>query len=198
MPPVTSLPAPPGTEIRPVMAENWTDLKTLFGPHGAFMGCWCAYWRLRHVDFEATSAAEHKAVIRDRVHGDLPPGLLAYRDDEPVAWVSVEPRERFEAFAHARVYRPVDETPVWTVTCFYVAEDARGEGLMAPLLVAVTAHVRERGGVAVEGYPEYPACVADSGTPGYMGLVPAFEAAGFEQIATLSNDRPVYRATLED
>lgn len=186
----------PDVEIHPATADRWEDLEALFGPQGAFMGCWCAYWRLRHSEFAETSAAEHKAVIRDRVRSDTPPGLIAYRDGEPVGWISVEPRDRFAAFEHARVYTAVDDTPVWTVTCFYIDEDARGEGLTTRLLEAATAHVEANGGVAVEGYPEEPDDLGTTGTPGYMGLVPAFDHAGFEQIDRLSNGRPVYRATL--
>jgi len=184
-------------DVHPLDGDRWADLEALFGPQGAFMGCWCAYWRVRHKDFEATHAANHKAVLHDRACSGSPPGLLGYLDGEPVAWVSVEPRDRFEAFEYARVYTAVDDVPVWTVTCFFVREDVRGRGLTTQLLRAVTDHVRAHGGRAVEGYPEDPAHVSNSETPGYMGLVPAFEGAGFEEIAHLSNGRPVYRATLD-
>ena len=182
--------------IEPLTEDRWPDLEALFGPQGAFMGCWCAYWRLRHKDFGETSAAEHKAVLHERACSDLPPGLLGYRDGEAVAWVSVEPRERFEALQHARVYRPVDDVPVWTVTCFFLDEAVRGEGLTAALLEGVKAHVAANGGTAVEGYPEDDVDLAATGTPGYMGLVGAFERAGFEEVDRLSNGRPVYRATV--
>lgn len=196
MPPAPDLPAPSGYAVHPVTPDRWDDLEHLFGPQGAFMGCWCAYWRLRHKEFGETSAADHRCVLRERVESGDPPGLLAYREEESVAWVSVEPRERFEAFEHARVYKPVDDTPVWTVTCFYLREDVRGEGLTTHLLEAVKAHVAASGGTAVEGYPEDPGDVdtGSTGTPGYMGLVPAFEHAGFREVGRLSNGRPVYRA----
>lgn len=191
------LPAPSGFEIRPVTADRWDVLEALFGPDGAFKGCWCAYWRLRHTDFKDASTGEKKRVLQDRVATcDPSPGLLAYRDNEPVGWVSVEPRHRFEAFEHARVYTRVDDTPVWTVSCFYLDESVRGRGLTTHLLKAVKVHVRANGGIAVEGYPENPTELNPSGTPGYMGLVPAFEHAGFVEIARLSNGRPVYRADL--
>lgn len=194
----TELPAPEGFAVHPVTPDRGDDLRTLFGPQGAFAGCWCAYWRLRHRDFQATGAARHRDVLKGRVDSDLPPGLLAYRGTEPVAWVSVEPRDRFDAFSHARVYRPVDDTPVWTVTCFFLREDVRGLGLTTHLLEAVKRHVQANGGTAVEGYPEEPAEITTSVTPGYMGLVPAFEHAGFEKIAELSNGRPVYRASVRN
>lgn len=182
--------------VHPLTEDRWVDLEALFGPQGAFMGCWCAYWRLRHKDFRESSVAEHRAVLHDRACTGPPPGLLAYRDDEPVAWVSVERRERFAAFEHARVYTAIDDVPVWTVTCFFLREDVRGTGLTTRLLRAVKDHVRDRGGTAVEGYPEESVDLGADGTPGYMGLVPAFVGAEFEEVGQLSNGRPVYRATL--
>lgn len=196
MPSSDPLPAPPDFEVHPVTSDRWSDLETLFGPQGAFMGCWCAYWRLRHTDFQSSSSVEHKALLKERVESEHPPGLIAYTAGEPVAWVSVEPRDRFAAFEHARVYQPVDDTPVWVVSCFYLREDVRGTGLTTQLLDAVKEHVNRSGGQAVEGYPEDPTDLADSGTPGFMGLAPAFDHAGFEEIARLSNGRPVYRADL--
>lgn len=187
----------PDLTVHPLTADRWADLEQLFGPQGAFMGCWCAYWRLRHRDFGETTAAEHRAVLHDRACSEQPPGLLGYLDGEPVAWVSVEPRDRFAAFEHARVYTAVDDTPVWTVTCFYLRADVRGRGVTARLLEAVKAHVEACGGIAVEGYPEDDVDLSATGTPGYMGLVPAFERAGFEEIARLSNGRPVYRARVD-
>ncbi|WP_227377874.1 hypothetical protein [Haladaptatus halobius] len=74
----------------------------------------------------------------------------------------------------------------------------RGQGLSTHLLKAVKVHVRANGGTAVEGYPEEPAEIGTSGTPDYMGLVPAFEHAGFHKVASLSNGRPVYRADLTE
>lgn len=183
--------------VSPLTEDRWPDLEALFGPPGAFMGCWCAYWRLRHKDFGETTADDHRELLYNRACSRSPPGLLGYLDGEPVAWVSVEPRERFAAFEHARVYTAVDDTPVWTVTCFFLRDDVRGTGLTTRLLRAVKDHVRANGGTAVEGYPEDPDDLAESGTPGFMGLVPAFEHAGFAEIARLSNGRPVYRAILE-
>ena len=199
MGPPRALPAPSGFEITAVTDDRWDDLERLFGPEGAFKGCWCAFWRLRHKDFQAADSAERKRLLQDSVEAcDPPPGLLAYHDDEPVAWVSVEPRSRFAAFEHARVYTAVDDEPVWTISCFYLDEAVRGQGLTTDLLEAVKVHVRRHCGDAVEGYPEDPEDLGGSDTPGYMGLIPAFERAGFAEIAELSNGRPVFRADLRE
>lgn len=195
----TTLPAPDGLSIHPVTPARWNDLEVLFGPEGAYKGCWCAFWRLRQKDFQAADDADRRAHLKSRVDAcDPPPGLLVYRGDEPVGWVSVEPREHFEAYQYSPVYTAIDDVPVWHVSCFFMRDDHRGAGLMTPLLEAVKAHVAANGGVAVEGYPEDPSEDSSSSTPGYQGYIPAFERAGFEEVARLSNDRPVFRVSLED
>ena len=32
-------------EYEPLTPETWGDLETLFGPRGAYSGCWCMWWR---------------------------------------------------------------------------------------------------------------------------------------------------------
>lgn len=193
------LPAPAGFTVHPASPDRWEDLERLFGDEGAYKGCWCAFWRLRQKDFQAASDADRREVLCERVRAcDPPPGLLAYRDGVPVAWVSVEPRDNFEALQYSPVYTAIDDVPVWHISCFFMDESVRGRGLMTDLLEAVKVHVHEYGGRAVEGYPEDPTEPSSSSTPGYQGYIPAFEAAGFEEVARLSNDRPVYRIDLHE
>ncbi len=33
-------------EIHPLTPDRWDDLETLFGPRGAYVGCWCMFWRV--------------------------------------------------------------------------------------------------------------------------------------------------------
>ena len=72
-----------------------------------------------------TGAAAHPA-----------PGLVAYRGDRVVGWVSLGPREDYERLAYSKVLAPVDDTPVWSIVCFVVSRRARGQGVAAALLDA--------------------------------------------------------------
>jgi GNAT superfamily N-acetyltransferase len=65
----------------------------------------------------------------------------------------VEPRDEYEKLAHSRVLAPVDNKPVWSVTCFYVTNPYRRQGITVSLLNAAVEHVRQQGGKSVEGYP---------------------------------------------
>jgi len=74
------------------------------------------------------------------------PGLIAYLDNEPVGWCSVGPRNRFSALERSRILKRVDDRPVWSVVCFFIARPFRRQGVSAALLRAAVEYVRENGG----------------------------------------------------
>ena len=38
-------------EIHPLTPDRWADFEKLFGPRGAYAGCWCMWPRMRSKDF---------------------------------------------------------------------------------------------------------------------------------------------------
>lgn len=183
-------------EVHPVMPNRWPDLETLFGPSGAYGGCWCMYFRMRSSENARAKGNERKAAMKALVASGQPPGLLAYVDGEPAGWVSLDPRERFTMLRYSRMYVPVDDLPVWTIVCFVVGRRFRRQGLMAQLLDAAVSYARENGARAVEAYPVEPG-TGLKGYAGYMGIRSVFDRAGFREIARLKNGRPVMRKGLD-
>ncbi len=123
-------------------------------------------------------------------------GLLAYLQGEVVGWVAVEPRTAYEKLAYSRVLKPVDDQPVWAVTCFFVAKQFRKQGITVGLLKAAVEHVRSQGGRIVEGYP----VEARETMPApflYTGTASAFQQAGFQEVARRSPARPIFRFFIE-
>ena len=119
-------------------------------------------------------------------------GLLAYAGDEPVGWVAIEPREAYPRLARSRTLAPVDDRPVWSITCFFVARPHRGKGLTRALIEAAVRFARSRGATIVEAYPtEYRSDVADAWV--YTGAASTFRALGFEEVARRSRSRPIVR-----
>ena len=56
-------------EVRPVTAERWDDLERLFGPSGAYSGCWCMYLRIKASEWEANgNAALRMSIGRAALH----------------------------------------------------------------------------------------------------------------------------------
>jgi GNAT superfamily N-acetyltransferase len=90
---------------------------------------------------------------------------------------------------------------VFSVTCFFIDRDARGEGISNALLDAAIDGARRRGATVLEAYPkaEVPPHARRGGSAeqneSFMGRRHQFEARGF----TLVNDagaRLVLRRTL--
>ena len=84
---------PAGISTAPLTPDRWADLEKVFGGGRGDCGrCWCMYWRLPRRDFEASLGDKARRLFRARVEAGPPPGLVAYRDGDPVGWVQVGPR----------------------------------------------------------------------------------------------------------
>lgn len=188
---------PPGEiNIVPAIAERWADLGKLFGPRGACGGCWCLYWQLAPKDWQAGKSGGNRAVLRRLVGRPVAPGLLAYTGGEPAGWVALAPRSEYPRLDRSRVLAPVDDAPVWSVTCFFVAPTHRGRGLMRALLGAAADYARRHGARWLEGYPVEVRGGKTAAVFLYTGTAGAFRAAGFTEVARRSPTRPVFRLGL--
>jgi GNAT superfamily N-acetyltransferase len=193
-------------DIRPLVPERLPDLATLFGQGGDPRWCWCAYYRVRSVDFSTGSTARHRGVLeaaaRDTAEDGRAPGLVAYAGGEIVGWVSVGPRSDYERLTHSRVLAPVDDVPVWSIVCFVVGRRARGQGVARALLDAAIDYARDRGATTVEAYPvDVPEGSRIDSATVYKGTLSMFERAGFEVVARRAapggkQPRPIVRLTL--
>ena len=173
--------------------ERWTDFERLFGARGACGGCWCMWWRLKRSEFERMKGAGNKKAMKAIVDSGEVPGLIAYLDNEPVGWCSVGPRNRFSALERSRILKRVDDRPVWSVVCFFIARPFRRQGVSAALLRAAVEYVRENGGEVLEGYPVEPKKNEMPDAFAWPGLAAAFVKAGFVEVARRSETRPIMR-----
>ena len=186
----------PVRETHAVTADRWDDLVDLFGLRGAYGGCWCMWNRQTSREYEECKGDENRRRMNELVDDGQIPGILAYRDGEPVGWVSAAPRETYSRLQRSRVTKPFDDLPVWSVTCFIIHRKHRGEGVGTTLLAAAVEYARDRGAVAIEGYPVEPRTDRMPDIHAWMGLASMFEAAGFTEIARRSETRPLMRKLL--
>lgn len=185
------VPAPKLT-FKPLTPSRFVDLEALFGPNGACGGCWCMWWRLSRADYHRGRGKSNRRALRRLVGSGTVPGILAYAGKEPVGWCAVEPRSAYPRLARARSLAPVDDAPVWSITCFFVARRWRGKGLTRALAAVAVAHARKRGARLVEAYPVDPRGeLADAWA--YTGLASTFLRAGFREVARRSPTRPIVR-----
>ncbi len=190
--PVAALPQ---LAVRPLTPARWDDFVALFGERGACAGCWCMWWRLPRSRWSANRSAGNKRAMKKLVDGGEVTGLLAYAGKEPVGWCSVGPRAAYAGLARSRTLKPIDDRPVWSVTCFFVARPHRKRGVTLALLEAAVAHARKQGAKIVEAYP------VDPGKPwpdayAFSGLLPVFRRAGFKEVARPSRTRAIVRRGL--
>jgi len=182
--------------IRPLTPARWKDLEALFGARGACGGCWCMYWRLPRSTFEREKGDGNRRTFKKLVATGEPPGLLAYDAGRPVGWCAIAPRTEYPKMARSRILQPVDDRPVWSVTCLFVTKPYRRRGVSVRLLMAAADYARRRGGRIVEGYPVEPRQGNMPDPFVWTGLASAFRQAGFTEVARRSKTRPIMRRDL--
>lgn len=183
----------PSFEIHPLTSDRWDDLERLFGDRGACGGCWCMFWRLTHSQFNKQKGTGNKKAFKKIIESGEIPGILAYGDGEPVGWCCIAPRERFSTLERSRILKRVDEQPVWSVVCFFIAKPHRQKGVTIKLLQSAIEFAKERGAKIVEGYPVEPKKDKTPDVFAYTGLASAFRKAGFKEVIRRSETRPIMR-----
>ena len=184
--------------VRPLTKERWPDLEALFGPKGAYGGCWCMFFRRPRAEWSAGCAdggKGNKRAFKKLATSGEEPGLLAYVGGEPAGWIAVAPREEYGGLARSRTLQPIDDLPVWSVTCFFVAKAHRRKGVTVALLDAAAKYVKRKKGVALEGYPSDPKARWPDAYA-YQGTVGAFRKAGFVEVKRVSKGRAIMRRLL--
>lgn len=182
-------------EFHPLTPERWDDFVELFGEHGAYGGCWCMYWRITRAKFAENGNEGNRLAMAAIVDSGRVPGILGYHRGRAVGWCSVAPREEFGSLERSPKLKRVDDRPVWSIVCFFMARDYRRRGLMGLLLEAAVDHARARGATVVEGYP-ITAGGELKGCTGYMGIDKVFAAAGFEEVARPAGHQAIMRRFL--
>ncbi len=186
----------PTVEVHPLTSERWPDLEAVFGPNGATSGCWCIWFRQTNAGYERDRGEPNRQALRAIVESGAVPGLLAYVDGVPAAWVAVEPRDRYPRLARSRVTKPVDEQEAWAIPCFLTHRGFRGLGLQARLLEAAAAWAAGHGARLLEGYPVEPPRDRVDDAAGFHGFASTFAACGFEEVARRTPTRPIMRRPL--
>jgi GNAT superfamily N-acetyltransferase len=185
-------------QFHPLTTDKWMDFESLFGLRGACGGCWCMFWRLTRKEFERHKGEGNRKAMKAIVEAGKIPGILAFAQDRAVAWCSVAPREHFTALARSRILKPLDNLPVWSISCFFVEKNYRHKGLSTQMIKAAVDYVKKNGGSVVEAYPVEPKKDKMPDAFAWTGLASSFIKAGFKECARRSETRPIMRFYIED
>ena len=172
--------------FRPVTVETKADFVEVFEGSGGPKYCWCMAWRATKEELKDTKGPARRQQMLGRIDTGVPVGLVGYLEGEPVAWVSIAPKETYLRLGGPET-KPGEV--IWSLACMYVRRKLRRWGLAHQLIAAAVQHAKKQGATIVEAYPVTP----DSPSYRFMGFVGAFEAAGFEEIEMAGSRRHVMR-----
>jgi GNAT superfamily N-acetyltransferase len=184
-------------DFHPLTPDRWKDFEQLFGPRGACGGCWCMFWKKPRKQYHADAYEKNRLDQKKIVDEGVVPGILAYLDGKPVGWCGIEPRENYPALERSRILKPVDDKPVWSVTCFFVAKKYRHQGITVALLREAVDFASSRGGKIVEGYPVEVKSGKSADAFIFTGTATAFKHAGFVEVARRSPTRPIFQCSIK-
>ena len=186
--------------ILPLTPGRWPDLEAIFNAKGCSVarGCWCMYYRRSGprgpLPRGTTHAQANRADLKALVDAGQIPGLLAYRGKVPVGWVSLGPREQYARLQRSPVMKAVDNQPVWSVICFVVRPEYRGQGVAHALLRGAIAYARKHGAKLLEAYPIDKLGISNDDSM-WFGAKSMYDGAGFEEVARRKPFRPIVRLT---
>jgi GNAT superfamily N-acetyltransferase len=143
-----------------------------------------------------------KAVLKDMTCRNEVAGLLAYIDDQPAGWCSISPKEDYLALENSRILKRIDETPVWSIVCFFISWPYRNQGVMVQLLRGAIDYAQEKGIQVIKGCPidmqtEKLAGQTLSSNSGYISVASVFRAAGFVKMADASETQLIMRYAIK-
>jgi ribosomal protein S18 acetylase RimI-like enzyme len=184
--------------VRPLTPANWADFEAVFNARGCSVarGCWCMFYRQsgaqRDLPSGTTLAASRKRQMKKLVDRGEVAGLIGYRGRVPVGWVSLGPRDGYHRLRRSPVMKAVDDKPVWSIVCFVVPSEYRGQGVARALLDGAIAYATRRGVKLLEAYPVDKA-TRSSDDAMWFGPKRIYDDAGFVEVARRKPARPVVR-----
>src|SRR5205814_5878122 len=179
--------------IRPLTPDLWPAIEDLFGKNGASNGCWCMWGRVGRA-YRKRPREKIKVALREVVKRGPPPGLLAFDGDVAVGWCQLTPRDALPWLDRAWRLKRVDDTPVWSLSCFYVRKGYRKKGVTSALIAAALKIAKRAKAPGLEAYPlDADKTPSASGT----GYASTFARAGFKTVACRVPPRPIMRHDLK-
>jgi GNAT superfamily N-acetyltransferase len=181
--------------VVPVTPGSWSDIEKLFGERGACGGCWCMTFRRSRKEFDANKGEGNRKALRKIVKSGAPVGVLAYSGDTPIGWCAVAPKSEFVVLLNSRLFSGLQGSQVWSVNCFFIPKEYRGQGVGLALLKGAINFAREHGAEVLEGYPHEPKQKLPAPFV-WTGLATVFRKAGFKEVERKSKQRPLMRLQL--
>lgn len=167
----------------PLNKQSWPAFAQLFGNNGACDGCWCLWWKQNTKEYDAGRGENNRKALMQLVLNNEQLGILAFSPKgEVCGWLAFAPRTSYQRLQKSRTLKPIDEQPVWSITCFFIHRNFRGMGLADKLVKACLLFCREQQVSILEAYPSLIEAGRVSSASIFSGLPQVFERNGFQEV----------------
>jgi predicted GNAT family acetyltransferase len=177
-------------------SSNWKQYEELMGEKGGCGNCWCMYFRLPNKTFQANKPDGNKKLMKQLVSKGTPQGLIAFIDKQPAGWIAFAPREDYMKLENTRIFKPLDDKPVWSITCFFIKREFRHQGLSGQLIKGVVDFARKKKIKILEAYPAIPYSQNVPHSFLWVGVLSSFIKNGFNIVKQSSKSRAMVRLEL--
>ena len=120
--------------------------------------------------------------------------MIAFEDEKPIGWCSISPREKLVRLENSKLFKKIDDKPVWSITCMFIKKEYRKKGISSMLIKEASIYAFLKGAKVIEAYPVIS--TKNKMIPdlfAYYGLVNAFKKAGFKKVKQASENRVIMR-----
>ena len=83
------------------------------------------WWRLKRSEFDRQKGEKNRESMKAIVKSGEVPGIIIYLEGKPAGWCSLGPRENFPVLERSRIFKKIDDQPVWSIVCFVVPAGGR-------------------------------------------------------------------------
>lgn len=193
--------------IEQLTEQNFKDYEILTSCESGG-GCYCSFWHQKISSMQEWETRKketpllNRQVVLDKVKIGFHVGVLVYSENDLIAWISVGPLVDYYWTWKRTIQLGEESKNIAGITCFTVAPKFRGQGLQSKILERLKNYGKEKGWIAIEGYP-FDASAIDKHKEHVLwpGLTKGFEEAGFFKIGPhwLNNpeaERSIYKVEL--
>lgn len=182
--------------FNPLTSSNWTKFEELMGEKGGCGNCWCMYFRLPYKVFQNNKPEGNKKIMKKLVNSGMPQGLIASIHNQPVGWIAMAPRQDYLKLESSRIFKPIDDQPVWSITCFFIKKEFRHQGLSEKLIKGAIDFAKKKKIKILEAYPAIPYAENVPHPFLWVGVLSSFLKNGFEIVRQQSKSRAMVRIDL--
>jgi GNAT superfamily N-acetyltransferase len=179
--------------FQPLNKSTWNAFGQLFGKNGACGGCWCMTWRLSSKEYEEYKGEGNKHKLFRLVKEEKPLGVIAFQNAIPIGWCSVSPRNTLVRLETSRLLKPIDDHPVWSITCLFLHKAFRRKNISPLLVKEASVYAFTNGALIVEAYPVIPKNKFIPDVFAFTGIANSYFKAGFTTAHQPSENRLIVR-----